>query len=619
MFDNTTDDDDALFAPVSNISNLATLFGTQMKNSNNTESSTLTYTAPKQPTCKAQGHPTKNVAPKHQSTLLVFKEIHAFKLVEKNYLNQGKCGLALIGNDKVHIYQLLLYKHKNDIISTSKLSNQFQFIIQKDNYATFSDDQSQKWTVHFNCDKDLDNFAEAFEFRGAKVVKTDKTVDTDASKHDSDPNPDNTENSIKANILSRMAKMGQKLLPNNSISDGTDSDTDKDKAPCNKPRKPKKIASSMGCSPEIAVKPPTVSAVDTTVSVPVRPQTINPQIPNSQIVTMVQQQPYLQDRHPLHVVSVDGVTSPVMYGSTPNMLDHLQMHFSENRTQNSEVRMNLLRLTTKMEEMLNKVNKIDNVIAKTSVSELSSENSNNNTESLKWENEKLKQTIKKLKHEIEDEQHKITADLVEKSSSVEKALKDENEELKQNIDKLTQALQIEGNLIKSENIKLKSTITKLDQKVALLKDAENKTEVELHQQMLNIEKKQKTPENIPDDLRVINNKLKEELAAQKSKELDYEIKIKELEQQASISSKELSHKISVNKQKFENLDEIIKKIMNGLYYEMSVELQDDQSVVGKDVKQILARKIVDNTYSILSAVSEISVSLENSEGQNTTE
>lgn len=562
--------------------------------------------------------------------------------VEKNYLNQGKCGLALIGNDKVHIYQLLLYKHKNDIISSSKLSNQFQFIVQKDNYATFSDDQSQKWTVHFNCDQDLHNFAEAFESRGAKVVKaTDKTdskinlktSDTDSPKHDSDPNPsDTSENNVKANILSRMAKMGQKLLPNNSISDGTDSDTDKDKAPYSKPRKPKRIVPSVSGLPEIAVKPSIVAPINTTVSVPLRPQTINPQIPSAQIVTMVQQ-PYLQERNPLHVVSVDGVTSPVMYGNTPSMLDHLQMHFAENRTQNSEVRMNLLRLTTKMEEMLDKVTKIDNTIAKTSVTESKSENSNNsNTEALKWENEKLKQTIKKLKQEIEDEQHKITVELLEKSSTAEKALKEENEELKQNINKLTQALQTEENLIKSENVKLKLTITKLDQEVALLKEAENKTEVELHQQMLNVENKQETPEvatkqNNSDELiqqsqqlEEKNNELQEELAAQISKQLDYVNKIKELEQQmiqlSTESSKELTDKISVNKQKYENLDEIIKKIMNGLYYEINAELPDDESVVGKDVKQILARKIVDNTYSILSAVSQISVPLEE---QNTTE
>ncbi|GLV42131.1 hypothetical protein CBL_04910 [Carabus blaptoides fortunei] len=81
------DDDDAFFTPISS-SNLASLFGVNVTPANSSlAKTTLTYTAPKQPVTKTD-ESAKTSPAKHQSSVLLFKEVHAFKLVEKQYTTQ---------------------------------------------------------------------------------------------------------------------------------------------------------------------------------------------------------------------------------------------------------------------------------------------------------------------------------------------------------------------------------------------------------------------------------------------------------------------------------------------------------------------------------------------------
>lgn len=61
-------------------SNLASLFGVNITPTNSSlAKTTLTYTAPKQPVAKTD-EPSRASPGKHQSSVLLFKEVHAFKL-----------------------------------------------------------------------------------------------------------------------------------------------------------------------------------------------------------------------------------------------------------------------------------------------------------------------------------------------------------------------------------------------------------------------------------------------------------------------------------------------------------------------------------------------------------
>lgn len=181
----------------------------------------------------------------------------------------GKCGFALVGNEDVKVYTLLIYKQKNNIISISTVTSEFEFTLKKSNYCSFVDDQKRVWTVHFHNENDINDFAKMLTQKTGCKILTDisKQNNTTTNLHHEantekihpNENKENTSNSCsvlfmkddennkktnectssdlsktiftdeseqlcsskatieqssasKATILSRVAKMGQKIL-----------------------------------------------------------------------------------------------------------------------------------------------------------------------------------------------------------------------------------------------------------------------------------------------------------------------------------------------------------------------------------------------------------------------
>ncbi|PNF16306.1 hypothetical protein B7P43_G10823, partial [Cryptotermes secundus] len=160
-------DDDDDFTPGSS-SKLASLFGAGKSSQEGNTS--LTYTAPKQPkkgqlesqSVKGQavgqvGGPT--VSSRAKLSIITVKAVHAYKLADGNYNAQGKLGAAVLGNAVSRVYQLLLYKGKQQHITSACISPSFQFVVQANNYATFYDDQMQNWSVMFESSGDATEFA----------------------------------------------------------------------------------------------------------------------------------------------------------------------------------------------------------------------------------------------------------------------------------------------------------------------------------------------------------------------------------------------------------------------------------------------------------------------------
>ena len=59
----------------------------------------------------------------------VFVPFFFFFRENGNYNSQGKLGVALLGNTATKTYQLLLYKGKQQHITTCRINTQFQFIV----------------------------------------------------------------------------------------------------------------------------------------------------------------------------------------------------------------------------------------------------------------------------------------------------------------------------------------------------------------------------------------------------------------------------------------------------------------------------------------------------------
>ncbi|KAJ4429262.1 hypothetical protein ANN_26265 [Periplaneta americana] len=79
--------------------------------------------------------------------------------VDGNYNAQGKLGAAVLGNAASRVYQLLLYKGKQQHVTSTRITPAFQFVVQANNYATFYDDQMQNWSIMFENNEDAVEFA----------------------------------------------------------------------------------------------------------------------------------------------------------------------------------------------------------------------------------------------------------------------------------------------------------------------------------------------------------------------------------------------------------------------------------------------------------------------------
>ncbi|XP_034234215.1 FK506-binding protein 15-like [Thrips palmi] len=158
------DDDDLDFNPAAG-SKLASLFNVLEKSSEKGNSS-LTYTAPKQPKQKVQHEglassrkpSLTSTSATNKLSLIVVKAVTSFKLEGGSYNPQGKLGLALLGNSESRLFQLLLYKGKQQQITSVKISPNFQFTVQPHLYASFYDDRTQNWSIMFENKDDAVEF-----------------------------------------------------------------------------------------------------------------------------------------------------------------------------------------------------------------------------------------------------------------------------------------------------------------------------------------------------------------------------------------------------------------------------------------------------------------------------
>uniref|UniRef100_A0A1Y1NBX1 Uncharacterized protein n=1 Tax=Photinus pyralis TaxID=7054 RepID=A0A1Y1NBX1_PHOPY len=289
MFTGTEDED--LFDPAAS-SNLAALFGATMTLKNNDTS--LSYTAPKQPKVEKQ---EVTISPKRspQSSVLISKFVNVFKQVDGKYVDQGKCGIAIIGIETLNAYELILYKSKQDIISRSKLNVDFRFKIQTNNFANFSDDRQEHWSVHFD-NGDLDIFTTHLETYNVHI--TQPVVDKPESESDT--------STTKASILTRMAKMGQSILPSSPKTADSESD-DTNTILKRTKRKSKHVSANVEHTSDVA----------------------------------------LVNSHPLPQQAV--ANQFLQVSQTPDMFN---IFLAENRTHNCEMRMNMLQLSNKLDKIM---------------------------------------------------------------------------------------------------------------------------------------------------------------------------------------------------------------------------------------------------------------------------
>lgn len=276
----------------------------------------------------------------------------------------------MIGNDTSKTYDIILYKDKQNILTRAKLSENLLYTLNENNFSTFYDDSNQNWLVRFDSAADFQEFTVEIEQRGAKIIDSSKenskfndteqasvkqnshspeVLQQNTKEKECDMNSDSSGTQMKADILSRMAKMGQPILPVlalKSSADISDSESDTNKIVKKPIRKPRRnILSSENTSKQIETVKVTL---DDNRVLPQQPTVSYQSIPGP-IVSV--QSPVQYQNYPGQVVIAQPTLSP--------SYDPVNVFLSETRTQNTEIRMTLAELSNKLDVVLGKVRKDD--------------------------------------------------------------------------------------------------------------------------------------------------------------------------------------------------------------------------------------------------------------------
>ncbi|XP_055954091.1 FK506-binding protein 15-like isoform X2 [Argiope bruennichi] len=114
----------------------------------------LTFTAPKQP------RKNENLQNNPETfKLLIAAVVHAYKLKDGNYANQGKLGCAILGLHENSSYKFLLYKGKQIQVTACSIVPSFKFNIQPNNYVSIFDEKNENWSINFESETTLTDFA----------------------------------------------------------------------------------------------------------------------------------------------------------------------------------------------------------------------------------------------------------------------------------------------------------------------------------------------------------------------------------------------------------------------------------------------------------------------------
>ncbi|CAK9813459.1 FK506-binding protein 15 [Anthophora plagiata] len=135
------EDDESEFLP-SGGSNLAAIFGSQVKTLDSCSS--VKQVPKKLNTTRALTQTVSN-----KTEVIIAKAVYAFKLQNGSYISIGKLGMALTANVARKVYQIILYKNKQEHVSVVTLTHDFFYIIQLNNYSSYYDNNKENWTIAF--------------------------------------------------------------------------------------------------------------------------------------------------------------------------------------------------------------------------------------------------------------------------------------------------------------------------------------------------------------------------------------------------------------------------------------------------------------------------------------
>lgn len=174
------DDDDADFIPQAGSSKLANLFSD--KDLTKAGNSSLTYTPPRQPSIGKASD--KQSSSSGSLSLIHAAAVQAFKYEGKKPSNQGRLGIAVIGNHETANYKLILYKEKQQQVAVAAINAQFVIKVQGNCFLGFIDEKRANWSVKFENEEAVVTFTKQVvlakaQSHGAGLADLDHVISQD--------------------------------------------------------------------------------------------------------------------------------------------------------------------------------------------------------------------------------------------------------------------------------------------------------------------------------------------------------------------------------------------------------------------------------------------------------
>ncbi|KAI4458863.1 fk506-binding protein 15 [Holotrichia oblita] len=509
---NPINEDDNLFMPQNPSSNLAELFDSNPVSTPGNRD--LMYVAPKQPKSVTKSQAKPQSKPKLQTTVLFAKVV-------------------------------FVYKSQHD--DTRKLIGKYALALIGDTTGDLEDINNEKWIARFeeNC---MGEFLDKLKQANVKVtIKKIEVKHVDTTDNIDNSNGDNESlTQTKADILTRMAKMGQPILPGN-IKGRNDNDP--------VPSSPPIITSKKTGNSNVN------DNLNANYQSPISPNENLRNVPYFPPEPANQISPYHS------VYAADRLPNPTLI-NTVITSQEFNLFTSENRIQNSEVRMNLNALSHKLDNVLSEISKIREP----------------NTDKL--ENDYLKSKISDLERNINN----LTKQLDEVNNSskeveLEMIIKDKDREL---------------NSQKCKIVELESSLKNMEDLRSKIVDFESR-EMELNEKVCYLEEKLNETERDLQACNLTNTELQEtNMVLHRNND--------ELDQKAiALESKLKSLQLNVE-QKLKGLADIIKESMNTMYQNLMGQFEEPQQ---NQIKAILSTNIKQTTFNVIQKFQQYLLSTDN--------
>lgn len=469
--------------------------------------------------------------------------MHIFRF-NNVYTSRGKIGFAIVKIQKTSDHNIVLYDSNKTTLSCTTISTKLEVTIKNNTYISYYDNLRKYWSIYGTEEevKKVTDILTSFEVNINYSTYTDqcppepanvdtKTNDTLVQREKIDKGSD-TDSSInrktKASILNRMAHMGHSVLPTRTQSVERTSDS----------------------SDTMEVETQSKSVRHKPLKSIIKRNNVENIMPESQHLSEARQK----------IVPVDSVGNVPVYTSHNGQLlpltstnvftspsNELGMFISEQRISNSELRINMNRITDKVDLVLDKINNFD------------------------------QKKITNIQTDI----------LLKLLTEYENKIKIYEDLLKSNGD------------------------TKLIENMNTSSPANNNKEVEIlknklsEYEQINQEKIDEIS-NLQDQIKVLKNKHAEDKLTQANIENDLLKKLSSLENNLKTKDEELANMankyeiLSATNVNEDNTEDKVKNIMNDTFQTISVNFDNNENYSGETVKKIIATVIKKITIRTLS-------------------